>query len=442
MIKRFSRQWSLVLATFFLLVSVAGVAVSQTETGQISGKVTDPNGAVGPNATVTAKNTNTTAERTVQANDSGQYIITNLQPGRYELTATGGSFEPTKVTVELTVGAKTSAEIKMGLEQVAGTVNIVAAGGVEVNTTSQEISNLINGTQVRELPTVVRDPYALAGLSSNVSDVGGSDAQSGATLRGVGVAINGQRAASTNILLDGGDNVDTFTASVGQHVPLDSVGEFRVITSNFSAEYGRASGGIVNVATVAGSNTFHGTGFWFNRVSRLASNGFDNNAQGPAKGVFNRNQFGYSIGGPIKKNKLFFFSNTEWTRIRRHSTPINSVIAPEFLALAGVSAQTKAVINSYSLASNAARGEVTRTAAQLKAQFGVVAGDPFFSIPDATPVFRAVRFSVPSDTGAGSPQNSYSTVARIDWNKSSRTQVYGRFAYKNLNLLYGHLSPS
>ncbi len=451
MIKRFSRKSSLVLATFFLLVSVAGVAVSQTETGQISGKVTDPNGAVVPNATVVAKNTNTNGERTVQANDSGEYIITNLQPGRYEVTASGGSFQPTKATVNLSVGAKTTVDIKMGLQEVAGEVNVVAAGGVEVNTTNQEISNIVNSTQLRELPTITRSPYSLAVIASNVSDVNGNDAQGGVTSRGVGVAINGQRAASTNILLDGGENVDTFTAAVGQSVPLDSVGEFRIITSNFSAEYGRASGGIVNVATLAGTNSFHGTGFEFNRISRFASNGFDNNAQGLSKGLFARNQFGYSIGGPIKKNKLFFFSSTEWTRVRSSSSQINSVIAPEFLALAGVSAQTKAVINSYSLASNAQRGEVTQTALQLKnANFrdvngvvctGLVTG-PFCSIPDATPMFRAVRFNVPADVGAGSPQNSYDSVARIDWNKSSRTQVYGRFAYENINLFDGSVSSS
>lgn len=442
MTKRFSRKWSLALATFFLLVSVAGVAVSQTETGQISGKVTDPNGAVIPNATVVAKNINTNGERTVQANDSGEYIITNLQPGRYEVTASGGSFQPTKATVDLSVGAKTTVDFKMGLQAVAGEVNVVAAAGVEVNTTNSEMSNVVNSTQIRELPTITRNPYSLAVIASNVSDVNGNDAQGGVTSRGVGVAINGQRAASTNILLDGGENVDTFTAAVGQSVPLDSVSEFRIITSNFSAEYGRASGGIVNVATIAGSNTFHGTGYEFYRGSRFASNGFDNNAQGLPKSAFVRNQFGYSIGGPIKKNKLFFFSNTEWTRVRSSSSQINSVIAPEFLALAGVSAQTKSVINSYSLDGGAQRGEVTRTAAQLKAQFGVVAGDPFFGIPDATPVFRAVRFSVPADTGAGNPQNSYQTVARIDWNKSSTTQVYGRFAYENINLFDGSISSS
>ena len=263
------------------LCFVAVAAFGQAETGQINGKVTDPHGAVIPGATVTAKNTNTGAERTVQANDSGEYIITNLQPGRYEVTATASSFQPTKVTVELTVGAKTSAEIKMGLQQVAGEVNVVAAGGVEINTQTAEVSNVINSTQITELPTLTRNPYSLATISPNVS----SDPQ-GSTGRGVGVSINGQRAASTEILLDGGENVDTFVASTGQSVPLDSVAEFRIITSNFSAEYGRASGGIVNVATRSGSNEFHGTVFEFNRLSRLASNGFNNNAQGLKKGVF------------------------------------------------------------------------------------------------------------------------------------------------------------
>src|SRR5260370_32914649 len=100
------------------LCFVAVAAFGQAETGQINGKVTDPHGAVIPGATVTAKNTNTGAERTVQANDSGEYIITNLQPGRYEVTATGSSFQPTKITVELSVAAKPPAALQMGIQQV------------------------------------------------------------------------------------------------------------------------------------------------------------------------------------------------------------------------------------------------------------------------------------------------------------------------------------
>src|SRR6202008_1796734 len=148
------------------------------------------------------------------------------------------------------------------------------------------------------------------------------------TMRGTGFAINGQRSSSTNILLDGGENVDLYTATVGQSVPLDAVQEFRVITSNFSAEYGRASGGIVNVATKAGSNSFHGSAYEYNRVSKLASNTADNNPNGTEKSRFTRNQFGYSIGGPVIKNKMFFFNNTEWTRVRANAQLLNFVPSP------------------------------------------------------------------------------------------------------------------
>ena len=138
----------------------------------------------------------------------------------------------------------------------------------------------------------------------------------GVSGRGAGFNINGQRAASTNVLLDGVDNNNVYYAALGQNIPLDAVGEFRVVTSNFSAEYGRASGGIINVLTRGGSNSFHGSAFEFNRISKLASNGYNNNANGVARGVFTRNQFGYTIGGPAIKDKLFFFNSTEWTRVR------------------------------------------------------------------------------------------------------------------------------
>src|SRR5262249_9140658 len=155
-------------------------------------------------------------------------------------------------------------------------------------------------TQLRELPTITRNPYSLVQISGNVNRDSASD-------RGTGYSINGQRSASTNILLDGGENVDNFTATVGMSIPLDAVGEFRVMTSNFPPEYGRASGGIVNVSTRPGTNQFHGTVYEFNRTSALASASFDDNANGLPKAHFTRNQFGYSIGGPVKKEKLFFF---------------------------------------------------------------------------------------------------------------------------------------
>src|ERR1039458_8313600 len=161
------------------------------------------------------------------------------------------------------------------------------------------------------LPSLTRDPYAFVATAGNVS--GGDNGN-----RGVGVSINGQRAASTNILLDGAENVDLFTAEVGQSVPLDSVQEFKLSTSNFTADYGRASGGVVNVATKSGTNAFHGSLYEYNRVSALAwatyqtdasnwANAHSTPVQSPLpNSSFVRNQFGYAVGGPVVKDKLFF----------------------------------------------------------------------------------------------------------------------------------------
>src|SRR5262249_35993702 len=163
--------------------------------------------------------------------------ITNLNPGVYDLTVTGGTgFVPFKQQVNITVGSKINVDASMSPTAKGETITIVAGeSSVEVNTQSQQLSDVVSQKQITELPTLTRNPYDLVGISGNVSP-------GDPTGRGTGFAINGQRAASTNILLDGGENVDAFVAAVGQSVPLDAVQEFRVITSTFTAEYGRASG--------------------------------------------------------------------------------------------------------------------------------------------------------------------------------------------------------
>src|SRR3989449_2960765 len=264
----------LALALFVVAITF-GSALAQTETGQIVGRVTDPNGAVVTGATVNVKSAQTGREVTVTSDNQGLYTVTSLQPGLYDVTTQSSNFKPSTQRVQVTVGSRVSLETQLSLTEVSGgTINVVASEGVEVNTQSHELSNVVSGTQIRQLPTLTRNPYDLVGLSSNVSndDPGPAIPGVGTTGRGAGYTINGQRAASTNVLLDGVDNTNLYYAAVGQNIPLDAVGEFRVITSNFSAEYGRASGGVINVSTRGGSNSFHGSGFEFNRISRLAAN--------------------------------------------------------------------------------------------------------------------------------------------------------------------------
>ncbi|MBA2340711.1 MAG: carboxypeptidase regulatory-like domain-containing protein [Pyrinomonadaceae bacterium] len=403
-----------------LFVMCAGVALAQQETGQISGTVSDPNSALVAGATVTVKSVDTGAERTVTTGSDGNYIVTNLQPGVYEVTANASGFQATQgQRVQVTVGGRPTLDVQFGqVTSIPGeTVEVVGSGGVEINTQDQQLSDVVSSNQVRNLPTVTRNPYDLVGISGNVSE--NSEGGQNTTGGGAGFNINGLRAASTSILLDGAENVNNFSATIGQAIPLDAVQEFRVITSNFSAEYGRASGGIVNVATIAGGNDFNGSAYIFNRISKLASNGFDNNARGIPRGVFTRNQFGYAVSGPVVRNKLFFSNSLEFTRVRSGGTRTAFVLTPEFLAASGVSATTRNFINRYTLAA-------TPTGRTVTAGSQGITG-----IPSSTPLFQEVQYSSPRDLGGGVPENSYSLVGRVDYNLSERTQLYGRYALED-----------
>jgi hypothetical protein len=272
--------------------------------------------------------------------------------------------------------------------------------------------------------------------------------------RGVGYAINGARSADTDILLDGAENVDLFTATVGQSVPLDSVQEFSVLTSNYSAEYGRAGGGIVNVATKSGTNQFHGTAYEFNRVAALAANTSQNNANRSqafqdgtcvvgqpcdvGKFGFTRNQFGYSIGGPIVKNKLFFFSSTEWTRVRSSSNQSAGIIDPAFLSLPQVSPNTVNYFNTVGKAGLASGVSVLSHVNWGQATNGACPPP----LACSAPFGEAVSYAVAADAGGGTPQNTYSTVNRVDWNINSTNTLYGRYALYSESDLPGSVTSS
>ncbi len=409
------------LAVFLLLSLGLASTFAQTETGKLTVKAADEKGAVVAGAAVSVKSVATGAERKATTNDEGTATITNLQPGRYDVTVTGSGFAPFTQQADVSVGGSVSVEASLSAQAKGETITVVAGeGGVEVNTQTQQLADTISSKQITELPTLTRNPYALVAISGNATDTDLSG-------RGTGFSINGQRSSSTNILLDGGENVDAFTATVGQSVPLESVQEFQVITSNFSAEYGRASGGIVNVATRAGSNSFHGSLYDFNRVSALASNGFDNNANNVPKGVFTRNQFGYSVGGRVIKDKLFFFSSTEWTRIRSTGEVISLVPTPQLIAASNIN--TRTYFNAFTLA-NPINGQVfnvgqVKTALGASSNFGA-----FGALPSSLPAFGQVLVNRAADFGGGFPGNDWQTVNRLDWNWSDKTQIYVRGVYE------------
>ena len=411
----------------------------QTETGQIRGVVTDPTGAIVSGAKIVVVSATTGATRNTTSNGNGEYSITNLAPTDYTLTAEGSGFQKYVQNVHVAVGSSNVVPIAFAVQGSSATVEVTAEPNeIRVETQSQELSQVVTSQQITELPTLTRNPYALVATSGNVSED-----QNAFAPRGAGFNINGQRSASTDVLLDGGENVDLFTASVGQSVPLDSVQEFRVISNDFGAEYGRASGGIVNVATKSGTNAFHGSAYEFNRLSSLASNTWDNKQTGTPRGRFTSNQFGYSFGGPLIKNKLFFFSSTEWTRIRSVANAQNYVLDPAFIAAADPSSQS--YFSTYgALRSNAQVLQKFTTTDLVNG--GIAGGSPAYdALTAANPDMNAVdlvQYQVTAFNGGGLPQNAYSTVFRMDYNWTDKTTFFGRYARYADNQFAGVINAS
>ncbi len=423
-----------VLSTFVPLIVKA-----QTETGQIVGSVTDPNGAAIAGAKVTIVNTGTRAERGTTTDSQGNYVVTNLAPTLYEITIEASGFAAIKKRVQVTVGSRVTADIQLAVGTTQAVVEVVAGAGVQVNTETQTIGEVIDSKKITELPSVTRNPYAFVLTAGNVSDGGPSDQ------RGAGVSINGLRAAGTNILLDGAANNNEFDTTVGQTIPLDAVQEYSILTNNFTAEFGRASGGVVNVVTKSGTNEYHGTAYQFGRYSNLNSNSFLNNANGQAKTVYTRNQFGYSLGGPAIKDKLLFFQSTEFLRVRSNDTRFVVVPSPQLLSLSAPATQ-----NFFNTLGQLKPGVTTlRTITRQDLINAPGGSDPCATgsacdslITPTTPIFNRLAYNFPSDSGGGDPQNTYTLVGRMDWNINEKTQLYGRYALERSALFNGSVSDS
>jgi hypothetical protein len=287
-----------------LLVVVAGAftvsAQSQITTGVIQGTVTDPTGAVVPGANVEVKNLDTNLVKNLSTDEDGRFSFLQLPSGRYTLTVSKSGFA-TLVQEEfpLTVGQTISLNLDMKVSGVEERVTITSIPTVD--TVKTESSTTINETAVSNLPVLGRKFEDLLTLTPNVSIVQGPD--------GDEINFAGQRGVFNNVSLDGGDYNNGFFGEQagGQRaaidIPLDAVKEFQVIATGASAEFGRTAGGVVNVITKSGTNEYHGNLFHFQRLEALTANTSD----GKPLTDFHREQFGGNLGGPIKKDKAFFF---------------------------------------------------------------------------------------------------------------------------------------
>jgi hypothetical protein len=298
------------------LVACSG-AHAQTVVGRISGTVQDANGAVVPNATVKVINAATNAERTVTSDENGFYTITNLPVGTYSIEAEQKGYKKARVAGQnVTADARVTVDIRLEAGEVSETVEIVATGVETVNTTSGEVSRVIDRQQVQNLALNGRNYIQLLSLVPGVALLNDDQLELTTSLATNNQSINGNRGQTNNVTVDGGFNLQSGgNASQINNVGLDYIQEVKIQTSNFSAEYGRNSGAQVSLVTRSGGNDFHGSAFEFLRNDKLDARSFF----APIRPALRFNNFGYSIGGPIIKDKLFFFGGQEWKYIRRLS---------------------------------------------------------------------------------------------------------------------------
>jgi len=323
----------IVASVFVALVPAA--AIAQIGGGSIVGTVKDPSGAAVVGATVRALNLETNETRDTATNEAGYYEFPLLPAGRYRLEAKAEGFQrATTAPFTLNAGTRPRFDLALVLGAVAESVEVVASAPL-VNTTTTDLGVVIDQTKLETLPLNGRNWQQLVGLQPGVL----ASPPTGTGERG-GIEFNGSSGFGTNLMLDGVDMSfgeysssasDTAAGGGGARintVSVEAIQEFKTTASAFSAEYGRATGGVLNITTKSGSNAFHGTLFEFLRNDILDANSFYSNRSGLAKPPLRWNQFGGNLGGPVRKNRAFFFFNYEGAKTRRNQQITGNVATP------------------------------------------------------------------------------------------------------------------
>jgi hypothetical protein len=322
-------RWNTLLMLALLILSSAVAALGQGATGQLSGTVVDAQGGRVPNAAVKVTNRDTAFEREVMTDENGNFAVQLLPPGKYRAEISAQGFK-TAVAEEVNVNVAQTATVDITLEAATvqgGTVTVTAEQPL-VQTESSQVGRVIEETQIRQLPLPTRNFQQLLTLSPGTSASVSNNTELG---RGdTTITVNGQRTTSNNVRINGIDANSIGTNSTPNiAVPAtDSLQEFIVQTSLYDASQGRNAGGNVEAITKSGSNEFHGNLYEFFRNKALNANDFFLEQQGQPKPVLSRNQFGGTLGGPIIRDRVFFFASYQGTRERNGASLINSLMSP------------------------------------------------------------------------------------------------------------------
>ena len=294
------------IALLTCILTIPAISRAQDTTGKVTGVVTDASGATVPNVSVTVTNEATNAGKTVATNNSGVYQVAQLPIGLYRVTVEAAGFEKTTIDSKtaLQINQTLRVDVRLSIGKVTSAVTVESAGS-QVETENSTLGATVTGQAIFELPLNGRDTLDLLKTQPGVS---ASNMGSSATGN---YSIGGMRTDSVTYLLDGGLNNNLLNNAAVADPNPDAVAEFRVLENNYSAEYGRSAGGIVSVVTKSGTNQHHGTAYDYLRNNFFDANSFFNNQQNLQVPVLKRNQYGGTIGGPVVKDKLFFFFSYE-----------------------------------------------------------------------------------------------------------------------------------
>jgi hypothetical protein len=426
-------RWIRLIEVMAFLIIGAGLAWSQQRnTAGLYGRVTDQQAAAIPGASISLVQVETGIARTTESNSIGEFEFPTIPVGTYNLTVRKQGFTAVEQKgIELQVNDNRRVDISLALGEVSTTINVDAQAAA-VETSGATLKDTVDTQRVVDLPLNGRNLADLAFLVPGVQSASGAAGGSGdgakAPVTTRYFSVNGSRQNVLRYTLDGGDNEDTLQ-NTGLPFPFpDAVQEFSVETANAGAEFGRASGGSVNIVTKSGTNSFHGDAFWFVRNTTFDANNFFSHSPDQLK----RNQGGGTVGGPVIKNKLFFFGGYQQTWIRQQSGSGTALSMPaafrtgDFSSL--LTGSSPVVINDPTTGqpypNNQIPSSQLSTAAQNLLKYAPVPGPDGF-----------VHFALPS------LQNAKEWIARADYAMNDRNNVSVRL-YRNVNQEPAEMDPN
>ncbi|HXE13524.1 MAG TPA: carboxypeptidase regulatory-like domain-containing protein [Bryobacteraceae bacterium] len=410
---------------FFVLWLGMGIAARAQGLGTIVGTVTDPSGGVVPSAAVTITDQSTSASRETATNAQGYFVFPSTRPATYSLEVKAAGFS-SYIRKNIILQADQSATVNVALpvQQATQTVTVESAPP-QVNTSTATLSEVVDQRRIVDLPLNGRNAASLALITAGTVLAPGRDADQGSskTFPGaVTLSANGSRQNQTSFRLDGANNNDIYT-NVNQPFPFpDALQEFSVQTSNYSARYGGNAGGVVNIVTKSGSNGLHGNLFEFNRNAVFNARNFFASKRDQLK----RNQYGGTLGGPIIRNKTFFFIGYQGTRIRNVSNSSNAFVP--------TAAELNGDFSAFNDASNP--NNPLGKKVQINDPNGGIFPGNIIPVNRFDPAAVALTKYLPAATGSGLvfygqplAQNFDEMVSRIDHNISDKDRLSGRYFF-------------